>query len=100
MYIFNFIVEILLILTCDLRSVDQTINDSPFYIMWVVGFEMKTMISMSRFPFQFCGQMWTPLHDQNVEEGKITGIPANGQSPNPQKFRLDCRLQLRAAIAH
>jgi hypothetical protein len=35
-YVFNFVVEIL-ILTYDLGMADQTMNDSPFYMMWVVG---------------------------------------------------------------
>jgi hypothetical protein len=34
-YIFHFVVEILLILTNDLRSVDQTVNDSPFHVMCI-----------------------------------------------------------------
>jgi hypothetical protein len=39
-YVFNFVVEILLISTYDLRPVDQIMNDSPFYVMWVVGLEV------------------------------------------------------------
>jgi hypothetical protein len=35
-YGFNFDVKILLILTYDLRSVDQILDDSPFYVMWGV----------------------------------------------------------------
>jgi hypothetical protein len=32
-YVFNCVVEILLILAYVLHSVDQTMNDSPFYVM-------------------------------------------------------------------
>jgi hypothetical protein len=49
-YVFNFVVEILLILTYDLRSVDQTVYDSPFYVMWVVGLEMQVTSIMRRLP--------------------------------------------------
>jgi hypothetical protein len=56
------------ILTYDLRSVDQTMNDSPFYVMWMVGLEVQITTSMNRFPVNFHGQFWTYLHDQNVQE--------------------------------
>jgi hypothetical protein len=59
-----------LVLTYDLRSVDQTTNDSSFYVMWVVGLEVKITTSMSRLPVHFCGQFWTPLHNQHVREWK------------------------------
>jgi hypothetical protein len=39
-YDFDFVVKILLIFTYDLRSVDQIVDDSPFYVMWVVGFKV------------------------------------------------------------
>jgi hypothetical protein len=71
-YVFNFVVEILLILTYDPRSVDQTVSDSPFYVMWVAGLEMQITTSMSRLPVHFRGQFWTPLHNQNVQQW--TGI--------------------------
>jgi hypothetical protein len=48
------VVEILLILTYVLGRTDQTINDSPFHVMWMVEFEVQP--SMSRFPVQFHGQ--------------------------------------------
>jgi hypothetical protein len=48
-YVFNFVVEILLVLTFALRSVDQTLNDSTFYVMWVV--ELQTH--------------WEPFRPQN-----------------------------------
>jgi hypothetical protein len=67
-YVFNFVVEILLILIFALRSVDQTLNDSPFYVMWVVGLEVQITTSMSKLPVHFCGQFWTPLHNQNLKE--------------------------------
>jgi hypothetical protein len=69
-YVINFIVEILLILTYDLGSTDQTMSSSPFYIMWVVGHEVQITTSMSRFPVHFHGQFRTPLHDQNIQEQK------------------------------
>jgi hypothetical protein len=67
---FNFVIEILLILTYDLGSADQTMNDSPFYVMWVVGLEVQITTSMSRFPVHFLGQFWTRLPEQNVQEHK------------------------------
>jgi hypothetical protein len=69
-YVLNFVVEILLILSYDLDSADKTMNNSPFYMMWVVGLEMQIMTSMSRFLVHFRGQFWTSLHDQNVKEWK------------------------------
>jgi hypothetical protein len=38
-YVFNFVVEILLLLTHDLGLTDPTMNDSPFHVIWVVGLE-------------------------------------------------------------
>jgi hypothetical protein len=63
--VFNFVVEIPLILTYDIRSFAQTMNDSPFYVMWVVGLEVQITTSMIRLPVQFYGQFRTPLHNQN-----------------------------------
>jgi hypothetical protein len=45
-------------------------NDSPFYVMWVVGLEVQITTSQSRFPVHFHGQFWTPLHNQNIQEWK------------------------------
>jgi hypothetical protein len=45
-------------------------NDSPFYVMWVVVLEVQITTSMSRLPVHFLGQFWTPLHNQNVKEWK------------------------------
>jgi hypothetical protein len=42
-YIFNFLVEILLILTYDLGSVDQSMNDSRFYVVCVTDFVDSVM---------------------------------------------------------
>jgi hypothetical protein len=61
-HVYNFIVEILLILTYELRSVDQTVNDCPFYVMFVVRLEVQITASMNRLPVQFRGQFWTPLY--------------------------------------
>jgi hypothetical protein len=69
-YILNFVFEILLILTYDLGLAEQTMNDTPFYMVWVVGLEVQITTSMSRFPVHFHGQIWTPLHDQNIQEQK------------------------------
>lgn len=57
-YVLNFVVEIFLILTYEyaLGSTDQTMNVSPFYVMWVAGLEVLITIIMSRFPLQFLGQ--------------------------------------------
>jgi hypothetical protein len=46
----------LLVLTYDLRSVDQTMNDFPFYVMWVVGIEVQITTSINRLPVHFRGQ--------------------------------------------
>jgi hypothetical protein len=48
-YILNFLVEILLILMYDLSFTDQTMNDFPFHVMWVVGLEVQITTCMSRF---------------------------------------------------
>jgi hypothetical protein len=69
-YVFNFIVEMLLIFTYDLRSVDQTVNISPFHMMWVVGLEVQIMTSMSRLLAHFHGWFFTVFHNQNVKERK------------------------------
>jgi hypothetical protein len=65
-YVPNFVAKILLILTHDLDSTDQTMNDSTFYVMWVVGLEVQITSSTSRFPVRFRGQVWTPLHDEHL----------------------------------
>jgi hypothetical protein len=52
-YVLNFLVEILLILTYDLGSPDQAMNDSAFHVMWVVGLEVQITTPMNRFPVQF-----------------------------------------------
>jgi hypothetical protein len=49
-YVLSFTVEILLILTYDLCSTDQTMNDSLFHVIWVVRLEVQIMTCMSRFP--------------------------------------------------
>jgi hypothetical protein len=71
-YVSNFVVEILLILKYDLRSVDETMNDSPFYVMWVVGLEVQITTSMSRFPVYISGQFRTLLHDQTSKKGRLS----------------------------
>jgi hypothetical protein len=67
-YVFNFVVKIRLVLTYDLRSVDQAMNHSPFYVIRVVGLEVEITTSKSKIPVHFCGQFWTPLLNQNVKE--------------------------------
>jgi hypothetical protein len=67
---FDFVGKILLILTCDLCSVEQTMNYSPLHVMWMVGLEVQVTTSMSRLPVHFCDQLWTPLHNQDVQEWK------------------------------
>jgi hypothetical protein len=66
-YIFSFVVKILLVLTYDLRSVAQTMNDSPFYVMWVIGLEVQITTSTTKLPVPFCGQFWTPLHNHGLQ---------------------------------
>jgi hypothetical protein len=67
LYVLNFLAEILLILTYDLGSIDRTMNDSPFHMMWVVGFEVQITTCM-RFLVHFRVQFRTPLHEQDVQE--------------------------------
>jgi hypothetical protein len=69
-YVFNFVVENLLILTYDLRSADQTMNDPPFNAIWVVGLEVQMTSGMSRLLVHFRGLFWTSLRNQNVQERK------------------------------
>jgi hypothetical protein len=52
---FNIPVEILLSLTYDLGSTDETMNGSPFHVMWVVRLEVQISISMSTFSEHFRG---------------------------------------------
>jgi hypothetical protein len=43
--------------------------------MWVVRLEVKITTIMSRLPVHFCGQFWTTLHNQNIQEWKgITSL--------------------------
>jgi hypothetical protein len=57
--ILNFLVEILLILTYDLGSADQTVNDSPLHVMRVIGLKVQ-ITSMNRFEVHF--------YNKDVEE--------------------------------
>jgi hypothetical protein len=95
-YVLNSLVEILLILTYDHGSTDQTMNDSSFHEVWVVGLELQiitcmnrmiiifwemiiiivtgletsNLTCMNRFPAQFRGPFRTFLHDRDVQERK------------------------------
>jgi hypothetical protein len=69
-YGFNFVVNILLILTYVLRLVDQIMDHSLLYVMWVVGLEVQIRTSIGRLPVHFCGQFWAPLHSQIIQEWK------------------------------
>jgi heme A synthase len=40
-YVLHFLAEILLILTYDRASTDQTMNNSHFHMTWVVGLEVQ-----------------------------------------------------------
>jgi hypothetical protein len=55
-HVFNFLFEILLILTHDLGSTDQTINDSAFHVMWVVELEVQYI----------CGIFSWPIYDPSL----------------------------------
>jgi hypothetical protein len=46
-------------------------NDSHFHVMWVLAIEVHITISMSWLPVHFCGQIWTPLLNQDVQERKV-----------------------------
>jgi hypothetical protein len=59
-YVLNFIVEILLILTYDLRAVHQNIHDSPFYVMWVVELEVQITTSISMYVYSRGGPQPAP----------------------------------------
>jgi predicted amino acid-binding ACT domain protein len=62
----NILVEILPMLTYNLDSIDQTMNDSPFHMMWLVGLQVQIKICMSMFH----GKFRNSLHDQEVQEQK------------------------------
>jgi hypothetical protein len=47
---------------------DQTTNNSPFYVMWVVGYVVQKTTCMSRFLANFCGQFRTTLYDHDIQE--------------------------------
>jgi hypothetical protein len=49
----NLVAEILLIRTYDLGLTGRTMNDSPFQVMWVVGFELQITACVSTFPVHF-----------------------------------------------
>jgi hypothetical protein len=66
----NLIVEILLILTYNLGSTDQTMNDSTFHVMWAVRLEVQIMTCMSMLPVHFRGQFRIPRHKEEVQGGK------------------------------
>jgi hypothetical protein len=51
-------------------SIDKIKSNSPFYVMWVVEFEVRRVAHMSRFLVLFCGQFGTPLHDWDIREWK------------------------------
>jgi hypothetical protein len=70
-YVLNYVVEILLNLTYDLGSSDQTMKDSLFHALWVVWLQVQIMTCMSRFLIHFHGKFKTPLHDQNVQQQKV-----------------------------
>jgi hypothetical protein len=65
----------ILILTYDLGSIDQAMNDSSFHMIWVVGLEMQIMTCMCRFPVHFHGQFRTPLHDRRKDEYHLLPLP-------------------------
>jgi hypothetical protein len=56
-YVLNFVAKIILILTYDLGSADETMNDFLFYVMWVVGLDIQIKSSMKRLQVQFRGQV-------------------------------------------
>jgi hypothetical protein len=71
-YVPNFVVEILLILTRDLGSADQTMNDSPFYVIWVAEFEAHITTSMDRFLIHFNGQFGLFFMAKTSKKGVIS----------------------------
>jgi hypothetical protein len=54
-YVLNFNVEILLIVTIDLGSTGQSMNDSTVDMMWAVGLQVRITTSMRRFPVNSVG---------------------------------------------
>lgn len=47
-------------------------NDSPFQMMWVVGIEMYRTTCMTKFPVDLRGQFTTLLHDQIIQDGRVS----------------------------
>jgi hypothetical protein len=65
-YVLNFLAQILPIL----GLTGQTMIDSPFHVMWLVGLEVQITTCMNMFPVHFRGQFRAPLHNQDVQEWK------------------------------
>jgi hypothetical protein len=62
-YVSDFVAKIILVLTYNLRSVEQTMDDSLFYVMWVVRVKVKITASVCQLSVHFGGQFRTPLHN-------------------------------------
>jgi hypothetical protein len=71
-YALNFTVEMLLVLTYDHDSTDQTMNDSPFYMMWVSGLEMQVTTSMNSFQYTFVANFEPFFMTKTFKNGKAS----------------------------
>jgi hypothetical protein len=57
---------LILILTYNLGSMEQTMDYSPFYVMRMVKIKVKITASVRRLSVHFGGQFRTQLHNQNI----------------------------------
>jgi hypothetical protein len=67
----NILVKILLILTYYLGLIDQTMNNSPRYVMWVVGIEMLIASCMVAFWYTFMASLEPPLMTKISGNGRV-----------------------------
>jgi hypothetical protein len=70
-YVLNFVFEILLILTYDLGSTDQAMNDTPFRVMWVVGLEVQITACMPDFRYTFVVSLGPLFMSKTSKNGRV-----------------------------
>jgi hypothetical protein len=71
-YVLNFHVEILLILTYDLGSTDQTTNGSRFHMMWVDVLEAKITTCVSRVTYAFVTNLGLLYMTKMSKNGRVS----------------------------
>jgi hypothetical protein len=96
-YVLKFNAEILLILAYGLGLTDQTMNDSPFHMMWVIDLEVQITTGMNCFSVHFCGQFRALLHDQDIQEWNCIisfnfHCEFDGRSETVQMVKNGCNL--------